>query len=143
MVELHQQIGRYALLIGALFIATLLAALAASLYLQRFISRPVLALADRAAAITRGGDYSLPAQPIPSSLRNRRDEIGMLYAGFDTMLTRIAEHELDLLAARTELEQRSNSACASVPTRSSCCSAPCRSASSISRDEPSPGSTHV
>jgi PAS domain S-box-containing protein len=106
MVELHQQIGRYALLIGVLFIATLLAALAASLYLQRFISRPVLALADRAAAITRGGDYSLPAQPIPSSLRNRRDEIGLLYAGFDAMLTRIAEHEHDLIAARTELEQR-------------------------------------
>src|ERR1039458_8060827 len=62
-----------------------LVALAISTALQRRITRPILALAGVAKAVSQRGDYSIRAQKVSE------DEIGLLTDAFNGMLARIEE----------------------------------------------------
>jgi PAS domain S-box-containing protein len=62
-----------------------LVALAISNTLQRRVTRPILALAEVAQAVSQRGDYSIRAQKISS------DETGLLTEAFNAMLARIEE----------------------------------------------------
>ena len=62
-----------------------LVALAISNTLQRRVTRPILALAEVAKAVSERGDYSIRAQKVSS------DETGLLTEAFNGMLARIEE----------------------------------------------------
>ena len=64
---------------------SVLVALAISNALQRRITRPILALAEVAKAVSERGDYSLRAQKVSE------DETGLLTTAFNEMLGRIKE----------------------------------------------------
>ena len=73
-------------------VATLLSA-----RLQAFVSEPVAELSRTAAAISRGGDYSIRA------VRRTEDELGVLVDTFNSMLDRIQSRETELSKANDEL----------------------------------------
>jgi signal transduction histidine kinase/DNA-binding response OmpR family regulator len=68
--------------------------------LQRYIAKPIHALADTAAAISRNKDYSLR---VPT---HGTDEIGQLIVVFNDMLGRIERRDAELKQAHDELEKR-------------------------------------
>lgn len=80
---------------GALVIAFLIA-----LRMQRFISKPIVALSDATARVTRERDYSLRVQAQGDA------EIGQLIAAFNDMLGQIETRDAELRRAHDELEQR-------------------------------------
>lgn len=55
--------------------------------LQGLISRPILALAATASAISKNADYTIRVN------RRGNDEIGVLYDGFNNMLDEILQRE--------------------------------------------------
>jgi len=68
--------------------------------LQRFISRPLLHLAEAARTVAEAKDYSIRvAKPAD-------DELGQLVEGFNGMLSQIEARDRALSQARLELEQR-------------------------------------
>jgi methyl-accepting chemotaxis protein len=78
--------------------ASALVALVISSSLQRRITRPILALADVAKAVSERGDYSIRAQRVSG------DETGLLTDAFNGMLARI---EQQTEALRQDEEMRS------------------------------------
>ncbi len=68
--------------------------------MQRFISKPILALSRAAESVTRVRDYSLRVHV------HNNDEIGRLIVAFNDMLGQIEARDAELLRARDELEQR-------------------------------------
>jgi PAS domain S-box-containing protein len=88
------------------FVATVMAISAATLFvimiltsrLQRFISTPLLSLADLAKQISRDRDYSVRAQKVSD------DEVGTLIDGFNEMLVQIEERDAKLERHRDELQ---------------------------------------
>ena len=84
--------------ISGILIATLLLALFLSGILSRFISRPVLSLADTMENIRRQGDYSIRAN------KESEDELGMLVAGINSMLDNLERRDAQLLVAKHEAE---------------------------------------
>ncbi len=89
---------RLLLVIGGILIATLLLSFLLSKILDRYISRPVLALADTMSAICREDNYSLRAA------RNSEDEIGVLVTGVNSMLDNLELRDAQLLEAKQEAE---------------------------------------
>jgi len=79
-------------------LASALVALALSTVLQRWVTRPILALADVARAVSERGDYSLRAP------RASEDETALLTDAFNRMLARI---EAQTEALRRDEETRS------------------------------------
>jgi PAS domain S-box-containing protein len=88
------------------FVATVMAISGATLFvimiltsrLQRFISTPLLALADLAKQISRDRDYSVRAAKVSD------DEVGTLIDGFNEMLVQIEERDAKLEHHRDELQ---------------------------------------
>jgi nitrogen fixation/metabolism regulation signal transduction histidine kinase len=78
----------------------LAAAILLSTQLHRFISRPVLALAQTADEVATRKDYSVRA------IKRSHDEIGHLVDRFNEMLTQIESRDAALQEARNQLEQR-------------------------------------
>ena len=68
--------------------------------LQSIISKPIQALADTAANVTRDKDYSLRVEATSN------DEIGRLVVAFNDMLGQIEARDLELQRAHDELELR-------------------------------------
>jgi two-component system sensor histidine kinase/response regulator len=89
---------------SAILLAVILGALGVALLavsrLQRFISRPIQALADAAAAVTRDKDYSLRVEA------HNTDEIGLAIGSFNNMLEQIEAQNGQLQRAQDELEKR-------------------------------------
>jgi two-component system sensor histidine kinase/response regulator len=73
-------------------------ALVAAARLQRFISGPIVQLADTAMNVSVSRDYSLRASYIGS------DEVGRLVASFNQMLTQIESQSVELQAHKAHLE---------------------------------------
>ncbi|WP_116809146.1 hybrid sensor histidine kinase/response regulator [Steroidobacter cummioxidans] len=93
---IHQRIMLLTLVIaGALGFAGL-----AAIGMQRFVSKPILALSRAAESVTRSRDYSLRVHV------HNNDEIGRLIVAFNDMLGQIEARDRELLRARDELEQR-------------------------------------
>jgi signal transduction histidine kinase/ActR/RegA family two-component response regulator len=70
-----------------------IAAVVLSTRIQRVIARPIRDLAATAAAISRGGDYSLRAT------KHGNDEIGQLVSTFNTMVAEVERREEQLRGA--------------------------------------------
>jgi signal transduction histidine kinase len=84
---LTQKINRYlrSMIIG--FIGLVVLTYLLAVRLQRFISQPILKLADVTGRIKEEGDYSIRVR------KEGEDEIGALYTGFNDMLEKIQVRE--------------------------------------------------
>jgi PAS domain S-box-containing protein len=80
---IYDRLNRYAWLATAVMIVSLIVAYLLSTLLQGHISRPVLAMAETAKAISERGDYSVRAT------KEGRDELGLLTDAFNHMLEQI------------------------------------------------------
>jgi signal transduction histidine kinase/ActR/RegA family two-component response regulator len=84
-----------AIMIGTMFVLYLM-----SLTLQRFISTPILALANTAREVSETKNYSLRATDA-----ERGDEIGALVHNFNGMVAQMEDHERRLLGHGADLER--------------------------------------
>lgn len=100
LTEMRSRLARYSAIALGVLVVALFAAFLLSLVLRRVISRPILALADTAHAVSAEKNYALRA--VPAS----RDEIGILVASFNEMLGQIEAREHQLREAQEELERR-------------------------------------
>jgi signal transduction histidine kinase len=98
--ELASRINVQAMAVGAVFLASGLAALLLSSGLQRLVSAPVLDLSETARAVSDKQDYSLRAE------KRGDDELGQLVDAFNQMLGQIQQRDSALQEAKEELEQR-------------------------------------
>jgi signal transduction histidine kinase/ActR/RegA family two-component response regulator len=98
--ELHAALLQHGAILAGIILGALGLALLAVARLQRFISRPIQALADAAATVTRDRDYSLRVRA------DHSDEIGQLIGSFNDMLEQIEKRDSELQRAQDELEQR-------------------------------------
>jgi len=98
--ELYTREKRYAVIYLAILGISLFAAFLATTKLQKFISRPILKLADMAKVVSDKSDYSVRA------VRQSRDELGFLTKRFNEMLKQIEERENALKEAHNSLEKK-------------------------------------
>jgi PAS domain S-box-containing protein len=85
---------------GLTFVGVLIVAYFITINLQGIISKPILALADTATAISKNIDYSLRVS------YKGKDEIGKLYSGFNEMLLQIEKRDNKLEAYGKDLEDK-------------------------------------
>jgi signal transduction histidine kinase len=83
-----------------IFLISFLIAFALSARLQRFISEPILSLANAARKVSEGRDYSARAE------KKSEDELGVFTDAFNQMLGQIQIQDSALRRAKDELEQR-------------------------------------
>ncbi len=88
------------MVVGFMVLVSIAIASILSLFLQRLISNPILALLETTKKVSLAGDYSQRAVP------TGKDEIGELISGFNNMLAQIESRDLALEATRGELELR-------------------------------------
>ena len=93
---LYRRLQMYGGLVLTILCGSVLVALAISNTLQRWITRPVLALAAVAKAVSERGDYSIRAQKLSG------DEMGLLTDAFNQMLGRI-EEQTEVLRQHEEI----------------------------------------
>ncbi|WP_269619810.1 ATP-binding protein [Zhongshania sp. BJYM1] len=86
--------------VGIMVLASIAMASILSLFLQRFLSNPIVALLGTIKKVSTAGDYSHRATPTGN------DEIGELIVNFNNMLSQIESKDIALEAARAELELR-------------------------------------
>lgn len=95
----EQQMSRLAVVL-ALFLLAVLAAIIISHRVQRYVTRPILALANTARAVTERQDFSVRAE------KNSEDEIGELVEDFNEMLNHIQCRDNELNEVRDDLEKK-------------------------------------
>ena len=100
MRELSSRLTRYAGIVGLVFLASLLVALALSSRLQRLISDPITHLARVARSVALEKNYSVRAT------KQSNDELGQLVDGFNEMLAQIQARDIALQTGRDQLEKR-------------------------------------
>jgi len=98
--ELHQALLNRIVVLSAVILTALAFAIVIAARMQNFISKPILALADTAEAVSRERNYALRVQA------NGNDEIAQLMAAFNDMLGQIEARDAELLQAHAELEHR-------------------------------------
>lgn len=98
--ELHAGMLQRVLLLATVIAGALLVASLAALRIQRFVSKPILALSAAAESVTRARDYSLRVHSYSN------DETGRLIGAFNDMLGQIEARDAELRQARDELERR-------------------------------------
>ena len=99
--EVNDRLLRYAGIVAAVLLVSLLAAFAFSSIFQKATARPIAQLAETARIVSREKKYSIRAP----AARNA-DEIAVLIDAFNEMLEQIQERDTALQAARDELELR-------------------------------------
>ena len=87
MGAMYERFQLYSGIVVLVLAGSLLVAYALSRALQRRISRPILALAETAKAISDRRDYSVRA------IKHSQDELGLLTDAFNQMLTQIHEQD--------------------------------------------------
>ena len=87
------------IIFGVLILASFAAYIVSS-RLQRFISKPIMELAETAKIVTEKKDYSTRA------VSHTKDEIGMFINTFNEMLEQIQQRDSALVKARDDLEER-------------------------------------
>jgi signal transduction histidine kinase/CheY-like chemotaxis protein len=104
--ELHQRRGDYLKILAAVIGGVSLLAFFFSSILQRVVSKPILALAGVARAVSEKKDYTVRA-----AVPRGKDEVGRLVDGFNDMLAQIEARDEELRVARdkAELANRSKS----------------------------------
>lgn len=98
--ELSARRTRYLGIVGGVFLASLIVALALSSRLQRLVSDPILRLARVTRAVALEKNYSVRAT------KQGNDELGELVDGFNEMLAQIQARDIALDNARIEKERR-------------------------------------
>lgn len=96
--ELYDKFQLYAVIVALVMLTAILAIVLLANWLQQQISRPILALADTARAVSERRDYSVRAP------RLGEDELGILTQAFNHMLTQIQEREAALRSSQSELQ---------------------------------------
>ena len=99
--EANDRLLRYAGIVAAVLLVSLLAAFVFSSIFQKATARPIAQLAETARIVSREKKYSIRAP----AARNA-DEIAVLIDAFNEMLEQIQERDTALQAARDELELR-------------------------------------
>ncbi|MEM9595579.1 MAG: ATP-binding protein [Acidobacteriota bacterium] len=89
----------YLTTMGLLSVLLVTFAVAAAYGLQRFISVPILGLAEQAKAISDHADYTVRVE------KTGNDEIGELYDGFNAMLSQIQLRQEELERSNRDLDQ--------------------------------------
>ena len=100
--EMESKIENQLVLVVGIFSVILLISIPISVLLQRFISEPILSLAKTAQNVSKLTDYSLRAN------YEGKDELGVLYSGFNEMLTQIQNRDQTLEQYRSNLEELVN-----------------------------------
>ena len=98
--EIHRLLRRYAGIVSLILVACLLVAAVISRELQRLVARPIANLVEIAGKITERQDYSIRATAVAD------EDLGLLVAGFNAMVTQIEARDAALQQARDELELR-------------------------------------
>jgi signal transduction histidine kinase/CheY-like chemotaxis protein len=96
--DLNFRLARYALILFGVLLVSLVFAFLLASRLQRTISGPILALAQRAGSIRQGADYSM------GDVRGGYQEIGLLIESFDGMLSAINQRDAELRHHHEHLE---------------------------------------
>lgn len=95
---LEKRLSLYMLLgFGVFFVSLLLAALLARVF-QRALTAPIHSLSHAIKQVSDTHDYTIRIE------KHSEDELGILSNGFNQMLTRIQEHDLELNQHREHLE---------------------------------------
>jgi signal transduction histidine kinase/DNA-binding response OmpR family regulator len=97
---LHSQLLRFTFIALGILGGAFLLASVLSVYLQHFISRPLMHLLKTMEAVSRGNDFSLRAT------RETEDEIGALIDRFNAMLAQLQSRDEMLTAYRQNLEDQ-------------------------------------
>ncbi len=97
--EMESKIENHMVLVIGIFSVILLISIPISILLQRFISEPILSLAKTTQKVSKLTDYSLRAT------YEGKDELGVLYSGFNEMLTQIQSRDQTLEQYRSNLEE--------------------------------------
>jgi len=100
MEAMYARLRLYGSIAGLIAVVLSLLAYMLSRRLQRQISRPILALAETAKAVSNQRDYSVRAS------EQGDDELGLLTEAFNHMLEQIQQQNLALQQANDELEAR-------------------------------------
>ena len=90
----------YLLFMTMIILGSGLVAYLLSLYLQRFISEPLIKLTTTADHVTRNNDYSVRVE------QGGSDEFGVLIRAFNSMLATIDSQNIELLAVNKNLEEK-------------------------------------
>ena len=88
--ELRERRSRYLIIAGMVLVGASLVALIFSLFLQRAISRPLLALRNVAKRVSREKNYELRAN------KGSNDEVGQVIDGFNEMLGEIRKRDAEI-----------------------------------------------
>ncbi len=102
LTEFSTFIDKYLILVALIIIGTLCASLLISMKLQGIISKPILNLANKTQEISDKGDFSIRVQ------NQYEDELGVLYSGFNNMISNIEKRDLDLVTTNTALKNEVN-----------------------------------
>jgi signal transduction histidine kinase len=97
--DMESKIESQLVLVVGIFSIILLISIPISILLQRFISEPILSLAKTTQKVSKLTDYTLRAT------YKGEDELGVLYAGFNEMLTQIQSRDETLAQYRSNLEE--------------------------------------
>jgi signal transduction histidine kinase len=97
----YAQLRMEVAIIGVILIIATLFALALSSQLHKFVSEPILNLANTANEVSRRKDYSIRAT------KQNEDELGTLVDAFNEMLAQIQQRERDLQERTAQLVQAS------------------------------------
>jgi signal transduction histidine kinase len=98
MGEFEDRIKSYKIIVGIIFTVTLLITFLLSVVFQGFVSNPILLLAKTVKEISHSQDFSVRVQ------HDSKDELGVLFAGFNEMLSQIKNRESALDKYQTQLE---------------------------------------
>jgi signal transduction histidine kinase/DNA-binding response OmpR family regulator len=98
LAELDQQVRHSVLMTAEILFGSLLLCILISSMAQRFISKPILNLADATKDVSARGDYSVRVK------KTSDDEIGELYDGFNQMLDQLQTRDAELNRHRLHLE---------------------------------------
>src|SRR5450432_2158423 len=97
--ELNARLLRLGVISGGMLLAAMAFAWLLASRLQRTISGPILALAQRAGSIQKGANYSI------GDVQGGFEEIGLLIESFDGMLGSLAQRDHELQRHRDSLEE--------------------------------------
>ena len=98
--RLTTRFKEYAIIVTVVMLASMLVAYLLSSRLQRWLSEPILQLANTARAVALEKNYSLRAT------KQNQDELGMLTDDFNAMLNQIQQQDAALQSANESLEKR-------------------------------------
>ena len=97
---LHAMLKRNTIIIVAVLLFASAVAYLVSSSVQTVISGPILSLAGVARTVSEQKDYSVRVQ------KDSNDEVGLLVGAFNEMLNQIQRHQVALIEANEQLEER-------------------------------------